>query len=143
MTTIIRSNPQRFPLMKKSMKGIAGGGGSRKGHWLGKHGCSHQLTFPHHAESQTNVSSSYHFFFQLTTKTAKSATSLPAGSGKCFVPGAVLPLFVGISPIPIVPVQSWARSNACESKAVAMTCSKLLVGLTDESLVSKKRTIIF
>jgi Domain of unknown function (DUF2431) len=44
-------------------------GRSRRGHWLGRYGYRHQPTFPQVTEFQTNVSSSYHFFFQPTTIT--------------------------------------------------------------------------
>ena len=47
------------------------GGGSRKGHWLGKYGYRHKPTFPHVTEFKTNVSSSYHYF--LRPKKAKIA----------------------------------------------------------------------
>lgn len=39
-------------------------GGSRRGHWLGRHGYRHQPTFPDATEFQTNVSSSYHYFLR-------------------------------------------------------------------------------
>ena len=48
------------------VKKIAKGGGSRKGHWLGKYGYRHKPTFPQVTKFQTNVSSSYHYFARPT-----------------------------------------------------------------------------